>query len=129
MDVMHEICEKFKDELAEFARQDKFTVEDIKIIDAITHTIKSIQTVKAMDAHGYSYRSYAPSYNRDSDEWEGESRAMRGSRRDGYTYRDGRSRDDSRDMLRKHAEKIMTHTDNADVRHAAEMLLMEIDRA
>ena len=129
MDAMHEICEKFKDELDEFARQDKFTVEDIKIIDAITHTIKSIQTVKAMDAHGYSYRSYSPIYHREGEEWEGESRAMRGSHRDGYTYRDGRSRDDSRDMLRKHAEKIMTHTDSPEVRRAAEMLIMEIDRA
>ena len=129
MDAMHEICEKFKDELDEFARQDKFTVEDIKIIDAITHTIKSIQTVKAMDAHGYSYRSYSPVYNRDGDEWGSESRVSHGGRRDGYTYRDGRSYDDSRAMLRKHAEKIMTHTDNPDVRHAAEMLIAEIDRA
>ena len=138
MDAMHEICEKFKDELEEFARQDKFTSEDIRIIDAITHTIKSIATIKAMEGSGYSYRTYRASYNRDGrggsygeDEWEREhsERSMRGGR-DGYNYRTDRySRDDSRDMLLKYAEKIMSHTDDAEVKRAAQALMAEIDKA
>ena len=139
MDAMHEICEKFKDELEEFARQNKFTVEDINIIDKITHTIKSIQTVKAMEDHGYSYRTYGTSYRGGSygDEWESERGERGGSYRDGRDTgrrmdynRGGRySRDESRDKLMGYAEKIMTHTDDDGVKRAAKMLMDELEKA
>lgn len=135
MDAMHEICEKFKDELEEFARQDKFTVEEIGIIDKITHTIKSIQTVKAMEDHGYSYRTYGTSYRGgsygDDMDYARNGNSRESGRRSDYTYnRGGRySRDDSRDMLMGYAEKIMSHTDDDSVKRAAKMLIDELEKA
>lgn len=88
------------DELDEIAEKDELTAGSLEAIDKLTHSIKSIDTILAMQDAGYSERgySYAPRkrdrmgrYPRDYD-----------SRRDGrYSYAEGK------EAVKEHLEMAM----------------------
>ena len=72
MHKMMELKEALCDELNEYSSKRKLSYEDLDVIDKLTHSIKSIETILAMEGYdeGYS-RDYRPSYgysyrNRDS---------------------------------------------------------------
>lgn len=82
MHKMMELKESLCDELNEYAAKRSFSFDDLDVIDKLTHSIKSIETILAME--GYSYDdgpSY--SYNRRRDSMGRYSRDM-GYSNDGH---------------------------------------------
>ena len=62
MKYMHTLEEMLSDELEEITKKGKLTVDTLDAIDMITHSIKSIDTILAMENAGYSndYPKYGP---------------------------------------------------------------------
>lgn len=58
MNAMKEIKEKLCDELSEINRKGDFSIGDLDAIDKLTHSIKSIDTIIAMDSSQYSRDYY-----------------------------------------------------------------------
>ena len=106
MHKMMELKEILCDELNEYNGKRKLSYEDLDVIDKLTHSIKSIETILAMEGYdeGYS-RDYRPDYgysyarNRDS--------MGRYSRDDGYS-RDGHGKEAMAMELREAMDKATT---------------------
>lgn len=108
MHKMEELREMLCDELSELTKAGNLSAGSLDAVDKITHSIKSIDTIMAMEDAGYS-NDYADRYSgarkRDS---------MGRYSRDGYSYtdRDGRSvrgrysRDDAVDSIRQELEEM-----------------------
>lgn len=60
MHKMMELKENLCDELNEYATKGRLSFDDLDVIDKLTHSIKSIETILAME--GYSYND-GPSYS------------------------------------------------------------------
>ena len=77
MHRMMELKEVLCDELNEYTDKRKLTYEDLDIIDKLTHSIKSLETILAMEGYGdgysndyrtaYTNNSYGNSYARNRD--------------------------------------------------------------
>lgn len=91
MKGMEDLRDRLCDELMEVAEQE-MTPSTLEVIDKLTHSIKSIDTIVAMEESGYSnergYSRYDGSYNR------GSYARGRGS----YVRRDSRGRYSNRMM-------------------------------
>ena len=89
MREMHELKEMLESELNKITKQGKITAGILDTVDKLTHSIKSIETIIAMNESGYSngrdgYNSYA--VNRDMSYADRRGRNADGSdrmRRDG----------------------------------------------
>ena len=89
MHKLEELREMLMDELNECVKKDELSTSSLDIIDKLTHSIKSIDTIIAMEEADYSYEG-GGSYNSYA---RGRGRnAKRDSR--GRYARDGRSYDD-----------------------------------
>lgn len=128
LENLHELCEKLERELKEVNTKlnqsdAKINSDDLSIIDKLTHSIKSIKTVIAMEEYpdGYS-GEYSGEYSREggwnynrpyytSGNYYGNSGARRMRDSMGrYTSRDnGYSRDASRQKM---VDKLSTLLDN-----------------
>ena len=95
MKYMHELKEMLCDELEQIAQKGELTTGTLDVVDKLTHSVKSIVTIMAMEEEGYSgrgsYRSYAGSYDGSYDD---------GSY-DGGSYRRGRSATTGRFVSRR----------------------------
>lgn len=121
---MYELKDMLCEELEKITEQGELTPGSLDIVDKLTHSIKSIDTILAMDEAGYSNdgrmyddrRSYGGSY--DDRSYDGNSYARGRGRyarrdsmgrysRDGRSYdRRGYSRDDAKDELMEHLEEM-----------------------
>lgn len=86
MQAMHELKDMLCDELDELVKSGKLTINNIDVIDKLTHSIKSLVTIIAMEDSGYSY-----DYRRDT------------KRTPDRRY----SRDDSKSHMMMQIEKLM----------------------
>lgn len=77
-----EIRDMLCEELDKIAEQGELSAGSLELVDKLTHSIKSIDTIMAMEYAGYSERGY--SYNRDWRDGD-----MRGN---SYARGDGRGR-------------------------------------
>ena len=59
MKQMIELREMLCDELENVADEGQITTGNLEIIDKLTHSIKSIDTIMAMEESGYSGRGYS----------------------------------------------------------------------
>lgn len=116
---MHRLRAMLCDEL-EAVSNGKMTADKINLIDKITHAIKSIDTIKAMENEGYSNRysrnnSYESSYNNYNRGSYG-----RGNNYDrSYnSYDDGYSRDDMSNAIRGRLAEMLDNTTNEQERDA-----------
>ena len=70
MRSMEDLRNKLCDELMDIAEQGEITSGSLEIIDKLTHSIKSIDTIMAMEEAGYSnergYSRYDDGYHRGS---------------------------------------------------------------
>ena len=55
MEYMHELKDMLCEELERIADKGELTAGSLETIDKLTHSIKSIATIIAMDEAGYSY--------------------------------------------------------------------------
>lgn len=94
MKAMEELRDMLTEELENITEQKEITTGSLEIIDKLTHSIKSIDTILAMEEAGYSndhgYMRYDDGYGR-----KGYSRGRgKGSMRDSRGRYGGRMMDD-----------------------------------
>ena len=132
MEYMHELKEMLCDELEEIAEKGELTAGSLDTIDKLTHSIKSIATVMAMEDADYSYdngnMSGMNSYRGGSYAQRRDSRG-RYSRRGSYRrgMRGGYSRDDETDKMIMKLEKMMNETQDQNARQAIEQAISAIE--
>lgn len=128
MEYMHELKEMLCDELEEIAEKGELTAGSLDTIDKLTHSIKSIATVMAMEGDDYSYDdgmgnrggSYrGGSYARRRRDSMG--RYSRRARRGGY------SRDEETDKMVMKLEKMMNETADMNAKNAIQQAISAID--
>lgn len=122
MGYMHELKEMLCDELEHIAEQGELTAGSLDTIDKLTHSIKSITTIIAMEDAGYS-RDYVDKYN-------GASYARRRDSMGRYSRRSGRrgySREDEKDKMIEKLEKMMEQTSDESAKQAIEQAISTIE--
>lgn len=110
MEAMHKLCEMLNKELDKIVQRGDINSANLPVIDQLTHSIKSIKAIMAMEdeseySGAYSRRGY--SMRRDS---MGRYSRDGGSYDDGYS-REGRSMrgyswDDGRDQMLSQIERL-----------------------
>ena len=103
MKSMEELRDMLCDELDNIAEQGEITTGSLEIIDKLTHSIKSIDTIMAMEESGYSnergysrYSGYDDGYSRRGSYARGRGRNARRDSMGRYSNRnDGRMMDDN----------------------------------
>lgn len=116
MDKMIEIRDMLCDELEKFAEHGEINASALEMVDKLTHSIKSIDTILAMGGYSKDDMSYerGGSYARGRNSYErGGSRRSyeRGnSRRDGRSYR-GYSMAEHKDRIIEQLEDMMEDAD------------------
>jgi len=98
---LEEVRDMLCEELDEIAEKGELTAGTLDTVDKLTHSIKSIDTIMAMENSGYSYRyDDGHSYARKRDSMSRYSRDYdrRGGR---YSYADGK------DAMKEHLEMAM----------------------
>lgn len=122
MKALYSVCERLSDELANANRRieknDKLNISDIEYLDKLTHAIKSIKTVIAMEeAYGEGEHSRGYPYH----DYDGNSYA-RG--RTGNVRRDnmGRYSRDGKNMVHEMRDLMNMTTDERTKREIQRML-------
>ena len=133
MEYMHELKEMLCDELEEIAEKGELTAGSLDTIDKLTHSIKSIATVMAMEDADYSYDDGMG--NRGS--YRGGSYAQRRDSRGRYSRRGGSyrtmgrrggySRDEETDKMVMKLEKMMNETSDQNAKQAIEQAISAIE--
>jgi hypothetical protein len=130
MEYMHELKDMLCEELEQIAEKGELTAGSLDTIDKLTHSIKSIATIMAMEGSDYSYDyggNMGGSY-RDGNYARRDSRG-RYSRRGSYArngMRGGYSRDDEMDKMVAKLEKMMDEASDQNVKHAIEQAINAI---
>ena len=88
MHGMEDIREMLMKELEKYSKKGELSAGSLEIIDKLTHAIKSIDTIMAMEESGYSNES-GYSYARGRGMNARRDSMGRYSRRDGMSYEDG----------------------------------------
>lgn len=102
MDFYYDLKKMLCKELEEISRQKELSAGDLETVDKLTHSIKSLVTIMAMEDGGYSYNSgYNGARRRDST---------------GRYYDDGYSgrmyRDEGKSYMIQQVEKLMDHVNS-----------------
>lgn len=133
MEYMHELKEMLCDELEDIVQKGELTAGSLDTVDKLTHSIKSIATIMAMEDSDYSYDyggnmggSYrGGSYAQRRDSMGRYSRRggsyARGGRRGGY------SRDGEHDKMIEKLERMMEQTTDQNVKNALQEAITAIE--
>lgn len=134
MEYMYELKEMLCEELEDIAENGELTAGSLDTIDKLTHSIKSIATIMAMEDAGYS-REYVSKY--DGGSYRGGSYAQRRdsmgrySRRGGSYARGGRrggySRDGEHDKMIEKLERMMEQATDQNVKNALQEAITAIE--
>lgn len=120
MHMYEELKEMLCKELEEITRKGELTAGSLDTVDKLTHAIKSIDTIVAMEEYSDDY-SYRGSYDREGDGMSGARRRTydgrsyargRNAKRDsmGRYSRDGYSYDDAKDDMINNLHELMQDT-------------------
>lgn len=130
MEKMEELRDMLCEELEHIAEKE-ITTGTLDVIDKLTHSIKSIDTIMAMEESGYSYRSY------DDGSYEGYGDYRRGSYARGRgrnARRDSRgrysrrySRAEAKEDMAEKLEDMMGETNDPTVRKALESAIKRME--
>ncbi len=117
---MKELEDMLCEELDEIAKKGELSAGGLDAIQKLTHSLKSIKTIEAMDDAGYSHAVYPGGHDGDY----GYSR--RGQRRDSMgRYSRSYSRNDG---MVEELRDLMRDAPNEHVRQKIENLISEIER-
>lgn len=132
MEYMHELKEMLCDELEEIVEKGELTAGSLDTVDKLTHSIKSIATIMAMEDSDYSYENgnMGGGYNRGA--YRGGSYAQRRDSRGRYSRRmngrrGGYSRDEEIDKMVEKLEKMMEKTSDQNAKQAIEQAISAIE--
>lgn len=132
MDFYYDLKKMLCRELEEIARKQQLSAGDLEIVDKLTHSIKSIVTIIAMDDSGYSYNDgYSGARRRDSMGRYADGGNSGRYYDDGYSsrryydnYQDrGYSRDEGKAHMIRQFEKMMDEASSPDVREVIQSAL------
>ena len=139
-----DLCEILEKELSTLTKKGDIDKESLELIDKLTHALKSVKTIVAMEdasydngmSRDYSRRNSYDRYNRSYDN------SYDGSYDSSYAYRDGRrgrdadndgrynesrySRDNAKDRIMKKLEMLKDDSMNMEDRQQIEKLLHEM---
>lgn len=132
MEYMHELKEMLCDELESIVEKGELTAGSLDTVDKLTHSIKSIATIMAMEGYDNSYdyggnmngsyRGGSYAQNRDSrGRYSRRGSYARGGRRGGY------SRDEETDKMVEKLEKMMEKATDHNVRQAIQQAIETIE--
>lgn len=129
---LHEVREMLCEELEKISEEGKLSAGTLDLVDKLTHSIKSIDTIIAMDSYG-EYSEEGSSYARRKRDSMGRySREGRGGySRDGYSYRDGRrmySREDSKEHMLMELHELMDDA-SGEAKEAIKKAIKQIENA
>ena len=137
MRFLEDVKEMLCRELEEFAEKGNISgAKDLDAIDKLTHSIKSIETIMAMQGYSYddggSYRSYDNrSYdNRSYARGRYQRRDSRGrySNYDGYSGRMYYSRDDAKEDLMEQMRETMNNTSSEETKEAIRKAIQMMEK-
>lgn len=138
MEYMHELKNMLCEELEKIVSEGELTAGSLETVDKLTHSIKSIATIMAMEDEGYSeeggsYRRGGQgsrrggsrrNYRDGGSYRQGGQSSRRGSYRQGGSYDGGSyrrmSRTDETEMLVEKLEKMMQKVEDPNARQALE---------
>lgn len=127
MEYMHELKEMLCEELEKIAREGELTAGSLETIDKLTHSIKSIATIMAMEDSGYS-RDYVDRYRGASYAQRRDSMGRYSRRGGSYARgRGGYSRDEEIDKMVAKLEKMVEKTEDPNVKQAIEQAIETIE--
>ena len=137
--TMKQLREMLCAELDEITRKGELTAGSLETVDKLTHSIKSIDTIVAMEEGGYSEdggyegASYARGRGRNARRDSmgryssaDYSRENRGGRR-GYSRNGGYSMDDSKDEMIEKLHEMLDDAPNEKIRNAIHRLINQLD--
>ena len=138
MEYMHELKEMLCEELEKIAREGELTAGSLDTVDKLTHSIKSIATIMAMEDSDYSYENGNMGGNRGSyrgGSYRGGSYAQRRDSRGRYSRQRGGGRsnrgpyayDDETEKMVEKLEKMMEKAEDPNVRQAIEQAIDTIE--
>lgn len=134
MEYMHELKEMLCDELEEIVSKGELTAGSLDTIDKLTHSIKSIATIMAMEDSDYSYENGNMGGNSNRGLYRGRSYAQRrdsrgrySNRGGSYARRGGYSRDEETDKMVEKLEKMMEKATDQNVRQAIQQAIETIE--
>lgn len=110
MDAFYELKDMLCEELEDLVKKGELSAGSLDAIDKITHSIKSLVTIIAMEEGGYSNDGSYDGYNGGNGGGMNGGSYMRGNsgRRGGRMYGGRRySRDEAKDEVMRHLEKAM----------------------
>lgn len=113
MDAYYDLKEMLCEELEDVVKKGELSAGDLDVVDKLTHSIKSLVTIMAMEEGGYSNDGSYDNYGNGGNGGNYNSyRGYSGRRgRDSMgRYTSGRrySRDEAKDEVMRHLEKAMT---------------------
>lgn len=137
MEYMHELKDMLCDELEKIVAEGELTAGSLDTVDKLTHSIKSIATIMAMEDSDYSYDDGTMGGSNRGGSYRGGSYAQRRdsrgrySRRGGSYARGGRrggySRDEETDKMVEKLEKMMEKTSDQNAKQAIQEAIEAIE--
>ena len=125
MHKMEELKQMLVDELNKVVKKGELSAGSLDVIDKLTHSIKSIDTIVAMEDAGYSQEGYANNRYIGNSYERGNSYARgRNVRRDsrGRYSRDDYSMDDIKDKLQEMMEDASSEREREAIRKVINMI-------
>lgn len=105
MEYYYDLKKMLCKELENVANQKELSAGDLETVDKLTHSIKSLLTIMAMEDSGYSYDGYSGARKRDSMGRYADSGRYYD---DGYGYSGRRySRDEGKSYMIQQFERLM----------------------
>ena len=137
MEYMHELKEMLCDELEKIVDKGELTAGSLDTVDKLTHSIKSVATIMAMEDSGYSnddmndqgsYLGGSYAQRRDSrGRYSREGRMNRGGSYARNGRRGGYSRDDEMDKMVEKLERMMEKTTDQNAKTAIQEAISAIE--
>ncbi len=141
--TMKQLREMLCDELDEITKKGELSAGSLDTVDKLTHSIKSIDTIMAME-ESYSEDGYSMnSYNGDNSYARGRGRNARRDSMgryasDGYSERRGYSRenrmgrysmDEAKENIAEKLHEILDDAPNEKIRNAIHRIINQLDEA
>lgn len=133
MNAIEQIREMLYDEIECIANENKLTSSTLDVIDKLTHSLKSIDTIMAMEEYDNDYSQRGSRYN-DGYSYSVGSRAgrttrnvMRGNSRDNSGYRMNKSGQDGKEKMKEKLEDYLDETNSDKIRETVKKLIEQLD--
>lgn len=132
MNAMYELKDMLCDELEKITKKGELSAGSLDVVDKLTHSIKSLETIIAMKESGYSqgngnsYYGYGNSYARGrTGNVKRDSMGRYSRERGGYSR--GYSREDGKEEMISQLEDIMQDATDEKMRKAIQKCISQID--